>query len=370
MADQTKTDDYLARSTDLLAKSTREIVLDYIEGYEAERIAASLEFVNMQLPAVKGMPGQLQVTPDQISWGITRRNNEYKVIILSEGKINDVLVNLGKDYASVFVTQVPGYPHSYDPKTASDKRAHPSALRRRPSESPPASGASIGHRDGYPGTLGCYVAIDEGRGIGVISAAHVFDRNDRSDIGDVVLSPRPPDGPRTKEFHIGHLKNYYYLNHFQSPKDNYLNCQDIAVIGLEEKLRKNLPQKTMVWSPEDPDQLMPIKKVIGGKAVADRLGQRVYKVGRTTGLTCGILEIVGLQRQRIVINNLDYIYSNVLAVKRIDIAPFSQAGDSGAVVYTEDGYAIGLVIAGTDQYTFLSPLDACLRGTGATLLAA
>jgi hypothetical protein len=113
---------------------------------------------------------------------------------------------------------------------------------------------------------------------------------------------------------------------------------------------------------------MPIKEVIGGDKVADRLEQPVYKVGRTTGLTRGILEIVGLQRQPIRIDDQHYIYTNVLAVASYDNKPFSKAGDSGALVYTEDGCAIGLVIAGTDQVSYLSPLDACLRDIEATLL--
>jgi hypothetical protein len=36
------------------------------------------------------------------------------------------------------------------------------------------------------------------------------------------------------------------------------------------------------------ETLFPIKKVIGGREVADRLEQPVYKVGRTTGPTRGI----------------------------------------------------------------------------------
>jgi hypothetical protein len=103
MADQIKNHRYLA-------DSTRAILRDYIAGDEAEKIAKSLETLNTTLPAVvtvAGRPGQLRAADQQISWGITRRDGKYKVIVLSEGEDIDRAVKmLDEEYAAVFVKPV------------------------------------------------------------------------------------------------------------------------------------------------------------------------------------------------------------------------------------------------------------------------
>jgi hypothetical protein len=315
------------------------------------------------MPAVVGGPDQRRAAEKQISWGITRRDGCYKVLILSEGnEIHRAVQDLGEAYDGVFVTRVPGRAHSFDPASARKHPAHFALPDRAP-------GASIAHVAGYPGTLGCFVltAGSPGGRIGAISASHVLGRKGQSEKGDDILSPGHPDGPKIKGVKIDVLEEFSLLTDFQDESDNYLCCQDIALVNVTDM--QEFPDRTMAWCPKDEAKLIPVKGVIGGREVAERLGQPVYKRGRTTGLTRGILEIVGLQRQRIVIGGRDHIYTNILAVKCEDDTPFSKSGDSGALVYTEDGYPLGLVIAGTDQYSFVSPLDACLRDMKATLLA-
>jgi hypothetical protein len=358
MAAQTKTHEYLV-------SSTRDILRTYMgdEGYE---IAESLKTLNAVMPAIlAGRPADKQV-----SWGITRREGKFKVIILADDDTDAMIQEIVRSYGGVFVNRLTAQVHSLDPSLAK--------LSKSPSLPVRAAGASIGHVSGYPGTLGCFVrATKKGNWIGVISASHVLGRNNKSKTGDQILSPGHPDGPRAHSAEIGTLEDYILLPHFQSTSDNYLCCQDIALVKIANIDRyEDIPDVTEVWSPQRPNTLMPIREVIGGQAVADRLGKWVYKVGRTTGLTRGTLDIVGLQRQRIVITDRDldekpterhYIYTNILAV-RCEDGPFSRAGDSGALVYTEDGCAIGLVIAGTEQYSFVSPLDACLQDMQATIL--
>jgi hypothetical protein len=365
MADQDQTDQYLARSTQYLARSTHDVLREYLRDEGAE-IAENLEMINRMMPAIFSGPTDLQIADKQISWGITRREGKYKVIILVEGnEIDRRLQDIDRHFSDVFVTPVNAQAHSFDPALAPQIRACASLPERAP-------GASIAHQSGYPGTLGCFVrTTGPGDWIGVISASHVIGRNNISKKGEQILSPGPPDGAKAISNVIGTVADFIMLSHFQAPEDNYLCCVDVALVKLivdaDHMDPHSLPNKTEAWSPKDPGIRMPIRNVIGGREVAERLGERVYKVGRTTGMTYGILDIVGLQRQRIVINSRHYIYTNVLAVKCLN-GPFSKAGDSGALVYTEDGSAIGLVIAGTEEYTFVSPLDACLRDIKATLL--
>jgi hypothetical protein len=347
------------RLASTLARSTSDILRIYL-GEEGNEIAESLKTLNLEMPALVGGPDSLRPANNQVSWGITRRQREYKVIILAEeNDASRALQQLDAKYGSVFVTRVTGQAQSFDPSLASKHKPY-TPLRAVP-------GASIGHVQGYPGTLGCFVRSTElDSWIGVLSASHVLGRNNQSNPGESIISPGHPDGFKTKGAEIGTLADYVFLTHFQNKSDNYLCCEDVAVVKIGEAV--DLPERTVIWAPKNPDTLMPIKAVIGGQAVADRLEEPVYKVGRTTGMTRGILDIVGLQRQRVAIGDRHYIYTNVLAVRCEEDRPFSKAGDSGALVYTEDGYAIGLVIAGTPQYTFVSPLDACLQNMKVTLL--
>ena len=355
MADYKDANNYLVRST-------FDILTTYM-GDEGAEIARRLERLNAELPPVVGGPGRLRPAEKTISWGITRRKGKFAVAILTERKeVNPILEQIEKDFGRTAIRRVMAQAHSFDPSSAADEPKHDSLPDRMP-------GASIGHVHGYPGTLGCFVRSHEpDPWVGAISASHVLGRNGKSTAGETILSPGHPDGPKSSDAKIGTLERFIYLTHFEDPSDNYLCCQDVAIVKLSEVDKYEIPEVTWAWCPkEDFKRLFPIKKVIGGREVAERLGQPVYKVGRTTGPTRGILDIVGLQRQPIRIDKRHYIYSNLLAV-RCENEPFSKSGDSGALVYTEDGCAIGMVIAGTDQFTFVSPLDACLRDIKATLL--
>jgi hypothetical protein len=63
-----------------------------------------------------------------------------------------------------------------------------------------------------------------------------------------------------------------------------------------------------------------------------------------------------------------YVYTDVIAVRRLESSPFSSPGDSGSLVYTEDGLALGLIIGATDELTYVSPMEKCLKEIEAELL--
>jgi hypothetical protein len=98
-------------------------------------------------------------------------------------------------------------------------------------------------------------------------------------------------------------------------------------------------------------------------------GMRVQKVGRTTGLTHGIVSndadhmtpAIGYQ-----LNNGDKVFArfnNVFAVQSAGGGVFSDRGDSGSIILTdpddedEDPQAIGLLFAGNGQLTWFFPMD-------------
>jgi hypothetical protein len=351
-------------------------IFEHYMGSLGEEIADCLMNANRGMPPIlrEFLDGAAQYRPQssarQISWGITRRDKKTLVALLLEKSDSDAAVTAEQ------ITKA--FPGSVIQLTTA--RAHSSApgKTQRRGERRLVPGASIAHEDGFPGSIGCLVRSlenDEGWR-GVISASHVLSKGNRGHTGDWILVPG--DDPRLSTNQCGTLERFILLPEYdQDAEDaNYLCCTDAALVKINEGRGAHhyVPDATYVPRPDDIEKLMPIHEVIGGDTVADRLGERVYKVGRTSGLTAGILDLVGVQRQIISIskNNFvkEFVYTNVLGVARIPgESAFSAPGDSGALVYTADGKGIGLIIGGNDDYSWLSPLDACIRDLNIELLS-
>jgi hypothetical protein len=96
------------------------------------------------------------------------------------------------------------------------------------------------------------------------------------------------------------------------------------------------------------------------------LGQKVFKCGRTTSLTCGIVVGIGcdVTIQYGTCDDIDYV-DQIL----VQGDPFSVDGDSGAMAYTADGAAVGLVIGGDgDAITWVTPVETVLTLLDVSLL--
>jgi hypothetical protein len=210
-----------------------------------------------------------------------------------------------------------------------------------------------------------------GKLVGLLTASHVLALDNKADEDDGVFIPAIQDGGPGNRNRCGVLVDYSVLPDYRKALTGVANqfcCIDVALVKERERIGPSkFAEKTMVPNPSNPEQTMPIKGVIGGEQATMYINRPVFKVGRTTGLTQGTLNIVGLQRQPIWLNNKPYHYTNILAIRARRGKPFSRPGDSGALVYTKDGWGLGLVVGGTDEFSFLTPLDACLESMRATL---
>lgn len=371
--DYTMTDSSPLNAEMYVEAATTSIFEHYLGEYGA-KIALCLADANREMPPiVRALIGENsycrpQVSDRQISWGITRRDNKLKVALLVEKPDSHA--------ASVADSIEAAYQGSVIRFTAARAHSSPPQHRVPRIEWSLAPGSSIAHKEGFPGSIGCLVrSLDEGDDWpGLVSASHVLSKSNRAKSGDAILVPGHPDGPRINTNQCGSLARFLLLADYdqEALESNYLCCTDAALVKFERQkhCRHTLPDATYVPNPKVPDKLMPVCEVIGGDVVAERLGERVYKIGRTTGLTEGVLELVGVQRQIILINSKEYVYTNVLGVRPVpgSVTPFSQPGDSGSLVYTHDGKGIGLVIGGNEDISWLSPLDACLSELNVKLL--
>lgn len=91
-------------------------------------------------------------------------------------------------------------------------------------------------------------------------------------------------------------------------------------------------------------------------------GMRVRKLGRTTGLTEGEISAVDQRINVTILNGSVQIYGAVRT------SPISSGGDGGALVVDADGYAVGVIVAGSERETILAPLSEVLDGFDVELL--
>lgn len=99
-----------------------------------------------------------------------------------------------------------------------------------------------------------------------------------------------------------------------------------------------------------------------------QLGERVYKVGRTTGLTRGQVSTVLVEAGPVGYSAGAAYFRRSFSVRGLMSTSFSSGGDSGsAIVAAQDGALLGLLYAGNGVETYGCLATEVLRSLGATL---
>lgn len=207
-------------------------------------------------------------------------------------------------------------------------------------------GVSTGHPAITAGTIGCRVT--DGSDVYALSNNHVYAATNSASIGDNVLQPGAYDGGTDPADVIGTLADYQHI--YFDGSDNTID----AAIALSSTAE--LDNKTPSDGYGTPNS----------SPVAASLNLPVQKYGRTTGLTKGT--IAGLN----AIVNVSYGAPGVARfVDQIVITPgrFSDGGDSGSVIVTDDDNAnpVGLLFAGSSTHTIACRIDLVLDQFGVTV---
>jgi hypothetical protein len=95
---------------------------------------------------------------------------------------------------------------------------------------------------------------------------------------------------------------------------------------------------------------------------AASLGTQVQKSGRTTGYTEGTITQVDATLR------IDYYGPKALFTGQLVASPMSQGGDSGSAVLDMDRGVVGLLFAGSEGATILSPIDEVLSALDVELV--
>lgn len=94
-------------------------------------------------------------------------------------------------------------------------------------------------------------------------------------------------------------------------------------------------------------------------------GLRVYKHGATTGRTTGFIRETGLDR-RFRLRGVGLWFQGILSIESEVLGPFSDHGDSGALVMNAETHeAVGLLLAKDEHLAYAFPITAAeplLRG--------
>lgn len=209
------------------------------------------------------------------------------------------------------------------------------------------------------GTLGCFVRRSNGA-IAILSNNHVLAGENRGQIGkDRIL--QPGSLAFTAPDHIATLAEFITLQpspvNARPAKGNVIyNSVDAAVAELEQSLQST-------------QGFLPTRSLPGPHGtVAPKVGDRVFKVGRTTGLTHGTITAVG-----IVVGPIAYDPGNCWFNQQFEIVGdngvlFSDHGDSGSAIVSTTGELIGLLYAGNGTQTYACPIDKVLADLNCSLV--
>jgi hypothetical protein len=225
---------------------------------------------------------------------------------------------------------------------------------QRDRQRPLRIGSSVGHASGTTGTLGCFVRQADGR-VKMLSNNHVLAAENAARVGDAVLQPGDRDLGHMPDDVVGELASFVELTTLET------NSVDCAVALLRDGLEADA------------------RSLAGGELdgiATDEEAIEVEKVGRTTGATRGRVTAIGLINVIVTYDIGDIRFDGVMQVESGHQQPFSDAGDSGALVYTADTHrAVGLLFAGTDLggafgtgRTFVHPIGAVLTALDAQLV--
>jgi len=242
------------------------------------------------------------------------------------------------------------------------------AVDRKSKVRPAPGGVSIGHPDVTAGTLGMVVKKD---GIPyILSNNHVLAAGNEAYIGDQTWQPGKYDGG-TEADTIGHLAAFVPINFID---ESTCPIAKAIVRGLNF-LAKLLKSQTLLPAPisafvnkvdcaisrplfdEDISQeILEIGVPVGFGEV--KIGDKVKKSGRTTGLTEGnVIATDGAA-------NVNYGEKIAIFDEQIVTTAMSEGGDSGSAVLNEKNEGVGLLFAGSSSLTIINKITNVIEALG------
>jgi hypothetical protein len=231
-----------------------------------------------------------------------------------------------------------------------------------PHRRPLISGTSIAHRLVSAGTLGAFVRDSTGQ-FCVLSNNHVLARVNQAQIGDPILQPARRDSGDVMNDTVALLTQFVAID--TSP--SAINFVDAALASL-------LPLETITAG--FPHSAVRLQGSYGEDYLPEP-DQDVIKFGRTTGYTQGRIFAFEVDNQEVNLGTdmrpIRCRFDDQIQIYAQGPA-FAQPGDSGSLIMTPDGMAVGLLFAGARSrdvpgggLTVANPIHRVLAKLGAQL---
>ncbi|MFC1954401.1 hypothetical protein ACFLVZ_01090 [Chloroflexota bacterium] len=208
-------------------------------------------------------------------------------------------------------------------------------------------GVSTGHPAITAGTIGARV-IDGDGNVFALSNNHVYANENLALPGDAVIQPGTFDGGSSPSDNIGTLSAFVPISFDGTP-----NKVDAAIASTTTSLLNNSTPSDGYGTPKSTPVLATINL-------------KVKKYGRTTGETNGRVYATNATV------NIQYDAGIALFTNQIIVTPgsFSAGGDSGSLIVVNNKRSpdhlapVGLLFAGSSQYTVANPIDEVLSAFG------
>lgn len=247
------------------------------------------------------------------------------------------------------------------------------ALDPRARHRPARPGISVGHYRITAGTIGLIVFRDGTPYI--LSNNHVLANSNDAQVGDPIYQPGTADGGTAND-RIGTLADFVPLD-FGEAASQCTIATTLATIlntmarftGSNHRLHAVLETpgiNTMDAALALPDDITWVNPDILGVGMVTGvgepvLGQRVQKMGRTTGLTQGTITqvdvTVKVNYSGRVTNFSDQVFADGM----------SSPGDSGSSILNMERRGVGLLFAGSELVTIFTPLQRVLDRFGVSV---
>jgi hypothetical protein len=212
-------------------------------------------------------------------------------------------------------------------------------------------GASIGHVRVTAGTLGAIVRERGKAAPLVLSNNHVLANENRARVGGSIVQPGTIDNGRVPQDVVARLLRFADL------RESGRNLVDCAIAKLLDAI------------PFDADEICGMPPLVGDDA-AD-LDLPVAKMGRTTGLTRGVVSAIEVDNLAVGFDIGTLRFDGQIEIESAGRRAFSLGGDSGSLIVTEaerESWAVGLLFAGSDTggsnglgVTYANPIQAVFK---------
>lgn len=238
---------------------------------------------------------------------------------------------------------------------------------------PAPGGVSVGHYAITAGTLGAVVRDASTQEQLILSNNHVLANSNDASIGDQIVQPGPVDGGRVPQDVIATLERFVPIK-FQDSNGGNGGCAISKTIvsvlnalarlvgsgtrfGTRPSQTSNLMDAAIAKPSYDDvlkEEIYKVGTVQG--TIAAEVGMDVKKCGRTTELTTGSITTLDTTIQ------VGYGGNRVATFEhQILTSDMSEPGDSGSLIVDNENRAVGLLFAGSDQVTVMSPIGTVMQ---------